>query len=196
VYRSSDNRRFVAVKDLIGSQHLMIYNQIPQEWQPAFNKAYNLIQTYPFSVVWIQEQNLKDAIEIFQRINQSGKKLTRYDLICANLWTDNFDFRDRVVELNRQLEREHFGKLHETIVTQTFALTLKGNCTTEAELSLKTEEVANNWTEVTKALKTAIDFLINNLGVKRAEYLPYGGILPVLAHYFFSTTNPAISARE
>jgi len=196
VYRSGDNQRYVAVADLVGPEALMIFKGIPEEWQTAFNKAYNLFQTYPFSVVWIQEQELSDAIEIFQRINQAGKRLSRYDLICANVWTEEFDFRKRIASLNRQFARQGFGKLHETIFTQTFALILEDRCTTAAELSLKTDKIVENWDRVIRALQLAINFAANNLGVKRAGHLPYRGILPVLAYYLYHAPHSAISARE
>lgn len=197
VYRSGDNRRYVAVCDLVGQSHLDIYEEIPKVRRRAFNKAHNILrETYPFSVVWIQEQMLGDAIEIFQRINQAGKRLSRYDLICANVWTKEFDFRKEVERLNRQFRREGFGKLHETIFTQTFALILKDRCTTAAELSLQTEEIIEAWDRIIRSLELAIDFAANTLGVKRARYLPYRGILPVLAYYFYHAGRSAISARE
>jgi hypothetical protein len=196
VYRTADNQRYVAVADLVGAQALMIFDAIPHEWKPAFNKAFNLFKTYPFSVVWIQEQNLSDAIEIFQRINQAGKRLSRYDLICANVWTEEFNFRNRVAGLNRELGRQGFGKLHETIFTQTFALILKDRCTTAAELSLETGEIVKSWDRVIRSIELAIDFASTNLGVKRAEYFPYRGIVPVLAYYFYHAPKSAISAGE
>lgn len=197
VYRSADNQRYVAVRDLVGQNHLTIYNSISQEWQPAFNKAHNLfITNYPLSVVWIQEQELGDAIEIFQRINQAGKRLSRYDLICANVWTEDFDFRKRVAHLNQKFAQDGFGALHETIYTQTFALILKDKCTTAAELSLQTDEIVEAWDRVVRALRLAVDFVVNNLGVKRSDYLPYRGILVVLAYYFCHAPSSALSARE
>lgn len=196
VYHSGDNQRYIAVHDLVGPDHLQIYNQIQDVWKPAFNKAYKLFHSYPFSVVWIQEQTLADAIVIFQRINQAGKPLSRYDLICANVWTQNFDFRKRVETLNRQFDHQGFGRLHETVFTQTFALILKDQCTTAAELSLTTDDILSVWDCTIRALQLAVDFALNNLGVKRAEYLPYRGILPVLAYYFYHAPHSAISAQE
>jgi len=197
VYRNADNQRYVAVRDLVGRNHLTIYNAIPQEWQLAFNKAYNLFTTtYPLSVVWIQEQELGDAIEIFQRINQAGKRLSRYDLVCANVWTEDFDFRKRVAHLNQRFAQDGFGALHETVYTQAFSLTLKDRCTTAAELSLQTDEILQSWDRVVRALQLAVDFVTNNLGVKRSDYLPYRGILVVLAYYFYHAPSSALSAQE
>lgn len=197
VYRSPDDHRFVTVRNLVGKNHLTIHNSIPQEWQSAFNKAHNLFTTtYPLSVVWIQEQELGDAIEIFQRINQAGKRLSRYDLICANVWTKQFDFRKRVALLNQSFAQQGFGALHETIYTQTFALILKGRCTTAAELSLETDEILKVWDRVVRSLQLAVDFAANNLGIKRYDFLPYRGILAVLAYYFYYAPSSALSARE
>lgn len=196
VYRKPDARQFIAVKDLIGPKHMTIFEDIPKEWKPAFIKAHNLVQTYPFSVVKIQEQSLGDAIEIFQRINQGGRRLSRYDLVCANVWREDFDFRRRVGELNDQFARKGFGKLHETIYTQTFALLTKDACTTAVELSLKTDEIVKVWNSVIKAIRLAVDFSVNSLGVKRSEYLPYRGILVVLAYYFYHAPSSALSLAE
>ena len=41
------------------------------------------------------------------------------------IWTEDFDFRKRVAHLNQKFAQDGFGALHETIYTQTFALTLK-----------------------------------------------------------------------
>lgn len=196
VYHRGDNDRYVAVCDLVGPDHLGIYNGIREEWKPVFNKAYQILYTYPFSVVWVQEQQLGDAIEIFQRINQAGKRLSRYDLVCANVWTDAFDFRTRVDELNRRFAADGFGRLDETIYTQAFALILKNKCTTAAELSLQTDEILSVWDRVVRSLRLAVSFVASNLGVKRYDYLPYRGILAVLAYYFYHAPSSAISLRE
>jgi len=196
VYHTSDNQRYVSVKDLGGPDALMIFSNIRQEWKPAYNKAFNLLQTYPFSVVWIQEQELSDAIEIFQRINQAGKRLSRYDLVCANVWRKDFHFRERVAELNRKFAQGGFGKLHQTVFTQTFSLILKDRCTTAAELSLQTDEIAKSWGRVVQSLQLAVDFAANSLGVKRTDYLPYRGILVVLAYCFYHAPGSAISAPQ
>ena len=196
VYRSPDNARYVAVCDLIGDQHLDIYDQIPREWKPVFNKAHRLLHRYPFSVVSIQEQTLGDAIEIFQRINQAGQRLSRYDLICANVWREDFDLRKRIELLNKKFAHSGFGRLHETIYTQAFSLILKDRCTTQAELSLETDEILLVWDRVVRSLELAVDFAIHNLGVKRADYLPYRGLLVVLAYCFYHAPSSALSARE
>lgn len=196
VYRTGDGTRFIPVADLAGSRVLDAYDAVPRAWKPAFNKAHHLLHKYPFSVVWIQEQDLGSAIEIFQRINEEGKPLSRYDLICANVWTEDFDLRKHVEAQNKLFEAKGFGKLHETVWTQALALMITGRCTTVAELSLKSEEVEKHWKAAVRAMELAVDFAVKNLGVKRADYLPYRGIIAVLAAYSHNTKRSALSAVE
>jgi hypothetical protein len=196
VYRTSDKRQFISVQDLAGQNTLQIYENVPPEWKPAFTKIHNMFQTYPFSVVWIQEQTLADAIIIFQRINQSGKPLSRFDLVCANVWREDFDFRKQVIDINKELARRGFGQIEETIFTQAFALIQGDQCTTVAELSLTTEQIKANWTKVIRSIYLAVDFVSNNLGVKRFDYLPYRGQLVVLAYYFYHHKDSNLSVEE
>ncbi len=185
VYRTGDNRQYVCVKDILGSQNLEIYDNIPKEWRDAYKKLEVMLKTYPFSVVWVRDQKLGNAIEIFTRINQAGKPLSRFDLVSANVWRDDFDFRKKIEEINRKYQSVGFGKIDETIYTQAFALILKDKCTTAAELDLKTDEIMQNWEKVIRALNLAVDHCVTNFGVKRIDFLPYRGLLVLLTYFFF-----------
>jgi len=196
VYRTPNNTRYVALKDLFGDRMLQIYHGVSDERKGYFERARNLFQTYPFSVVSIKEQTLGNAIDIFQRINQAGKPLSRYDLVCANVWTDDFDFRKRVEEVNRRFDELGFGRIDETIFTQLFALVLQDKCTTVAELTLDSASIQKVWKGAVRSLEVAIEFVRTNMGVARSEYLPYRGLLAVLGYYFYHRGSPALSAGE
>ena len=196
VTRDPNNVRYVSVTDMLGNNYHEAYKTVPEEWQSLLNNVRNRFTTYPFSVVWVREQPLGEVVEIFQRINQGGKRLNRYDLVCANLWTPDFDFRKQVATFNKQLAKQGFGQIDETIVTQSFSLILRDKTTTATELDLKTDEVKAIWFEVITAISQAIDFVQANLGVKRAEFLPYRGILAVLAYYFYHLPTHSMTAEQ
>lgn len=196
VTRAPDNRRYISVQDMVGDKNLEIVTDLPEQWRSTFIKAGNRFKTYPFSVVWVQDQPLGEVVEIFQRINQGGKRLSRYDLVCANVWKPGFDFRNEVAAINNKLKQQGFGAIDGTIFSQTFALILKGKCTTAAELELVTEEIQAAWDKVIQSLLLAIDFAEGSLGVKRSDFLPYRGILVVLAYYFYYAPTSAISAKQ
>ena len=196
VNRAPDNQRWIAVRDLLRTDNYAIYDTIPSEWRPVFQKAVNRFHTYPLSVIWVKDQGLDDVVDIFQRINQGGKRLSRYDLVCANLWEPAFDFRSEVNRFNESLAQQGFGSIDGTVITQAFSLAIQDSCTTPAELKMETSAVRQRWDDVISALRLAVDFVKANFGVARYELLPYRGTLPVLAYFFYHAPKSSISAKQ
>jgi hypothetical protein len=91
--------------------------------------------------------------------------------------------------LLEELENKGFGKIDRGIVTQTLALIIEDTSTTTAQKNLEAEKVAKEWDSVKKSILAAIDYLMNKNGVKRVEFLPYDGIIPVLAYYMYENEN-------
>lgn len=58
---------------------------------------------------------------------------------------------------------------------------------------MSTGEMENEWEETIQSINLAIDFLRANLGVKRNDFLPYRGIIPVIAYYFYKSGNRSVS---
>lgn len=192
--RSSDPQRYVPFQDIL-TMNFETYNALPDEYKAIYQTAQNRFTTYPFSVVLVREQPLNEVVEIFQRINQGGKKLSSYDLVCANLWSTEFNFREKVKTLNKQLA-ESFGKIDEKIVPQALALILEGKSSQSVQLRLKSDAVEAIWQDVHKALLRAVDFLRSNVGVVRSEFLPYAAILSLLTMFFYELKGKALSAEH
>lgn len=196
VNRPPDNQRWIAVRDLLRNDNYSIYDTVPADWRPVFQKAINRFHTYPLSVIWVKDQGLDDVVDIFQRINQGGKRLSRYDLVCANLWEPAFDFRSEVTTFNESLAQQGFGPIDGTVITQAFSLAINDSCTTPAELKMETSDVRQRWDDVISSLRLAVDFVKANFGVARYELLPYRGTLPVLAYFFYHAPKSSISAKQ
>ena len=192
--RVSDNRRYVRFYDVL-SGNLTVYDQLSSEGKQIFQTTRQRFSTYPFSVVWVRDQPLGEIVEIFQRINQGGKRLSSYDLVCANLWSESFNFRQKVATLNKQFIDKGFGKIDANIVPQAIALILTGKSSQSEQLRLKSEKVEAIWPDVSKALMRAVDFLRSNMGAKRAEFLPYGGILSLLTMFFYALDGKSLTAE-
>lgn len=192
--RAPDNKRYVRFNDVL-TGNLTVYDQLSPEGKAIFQTARQRFTTYPFSVVWVRDQPLGEVVEIFQRINQGGKRLSSYDLVCANLWSESFNFRQKVATLNKQFADKGFGEIDENIVPQAIALIMTGKSSQSEQLRLKSEEVETVWPNVSKALLRAVDFLRNNLGVRRSEFLPYGGILSLLTMFFYELSGKSMTAE-
>lgn len=193
-YQGPDNHRWVSVNTLLSASHSFMLT-LPNEYQPRFAEVADTLRNYPFSIVTVLDMGIEDAIEIFERINQRGRRLSRYDLICATVMSTDFDMRERTkTDIIEPLVA--FGALEETSIPQALALNLKNNAEHKAQLGLRTEEVRQVWNDTVECFKLAVDFLVQMLGVARADFIPYPAMLPVLNHYFFRVTSKSIQSVE
>ena len=83
-FRNPDNVRWVAVSDVLKANPFDIYENLPEQKQKRrFQECLNLLQNYPFSVVEVSNMGIRETVEIFERINQQGKRLSRYESYCC-----------------------------------------------------------------------------------------------------------------
>lgn len=183
-----DNDKFVSLRDIL-SDNTRAYDDIrdrlPREKKDTLSSAREQFIRYPYSVVKIFDLELEDAVEVFQRINQGGKRLTRFELVAANCWSESFDLARSVKEFNERVkERTDFGKVEPITFVQAMSLVAFGQCKTEHELNLSPRKVQELWPRVSKAIGDAIDWMRDNYGVIRGDMIPYDSMLAVLACYF------------
>jgi hypothetical protein len=197
----ADNDRYVSLRDIL-SDNTRIYDDIrdklSREKKDTLSNAREQFIRYPFSIVKIFDLELEDAVEVFQRINQGGKRLTRFELVAANCWSESFDLAKSVKDFNERIkERTDFGKVEPITFVQAMSLIAVGQCKTEHELGLKPKEVQSLWPRVSKAIGDAIDWTRDNYGVVRGDMIPYEAMLAVLPCYFAEHgTNVPLDHKE
>lgn len=184
----ADNDKFVSLRDIL-SDNTRTYDDIrdklSREKKDTLTNAREQFRSYPFSVVKIFDLELEDAVEVFQRINQGGKRLTRFELVAANCWSESFDLAKSVRDFNGRIkERTDFGKVEPITFVQAMSLIEFDKCKTEHELQLSPRNVQVLWPRASKAIGDAIDWMRDNYGVIRGDMLPYDAMLAVLACYF------------
>jgi hypothetical protein len=184
----ADNVAFISLRDIL-SDNIRIYSEIwdklPLEKKEVLTNARDRFRTYPFSVVKVFDLELEDAVEVFQRINQGGKLLTRFELVAANCWSESFDLAKEVKNFNNRVkDRTYFGKVEPITFVQAMSLIHSGQCKTEHELKLSSGIVQQLWPRVSKAIGDTIDWMRGNYGVVRGDMIPYDAMLAVLACYF------------
>ena len=195
-YRNPDIKRWMSVSKLLAYLTPFRDEITDGDRRARFDEIRFTLYNYPFSVVTVSAMEINDAIEIFERINQRGRKLTRYDLICASVMTDEFDLRDRSDEDIISTLKAGFGEIEETSIPQAVALNSKGRTEHSTQLGLTTTDVLQVWDETVNGFRLAVEFVKKNLGVARKDFLPYDAMLPVLGHYFYQTDSHAIQAYE
>jgi hypothetical protein len=154
----------------------------------AFTDCHDALTKYELPLIIVKTNEVDSVINIFERINQKGTRLSRFDIVNANIWSRDFNLRSKIDEdIFEHLDDIGFGDIDRGTVTQTLALNIEGTCSTDAQKNLDPKAVKESWDETKDAIISAIGYLRKQHGVKRAEFIPYEGMIPVLAHYMYET---------
>lgn len=195
--RKPDNKRYVALCSLWGPDAMALTQEIPPEYRAAYIRCWQTLQTYPISIVEVSDKDLPEVCRIFRRINQSGQRLDRFDLVSAMTFSPEFDLRERLdKDLQDRLKRKNFGAISPTIVTQLLALIEKGQCTERNEYALTSKQIRRHWKAAVDAVLLAADTLRKNMGVANYSYLPYDAQLTLLSYYFAKRPDHAPPAAH
>ena len=195
--RKADNARYVAVYDMWGPDSMALSRRIDEQYVAAYDRCWKTLQTYPISIVEVRDKDLPAVCRIFQRINQSGKRLDRFDLIAAMTFTTEFDlrekFKDDVLEL---LKARNFGAISPVVLTQLLALIKSGQCTERHEFALTTADIQERWNNAVSSVMLAADTLRRCMGVINAGFLPYDALLTLLAYYFAKSGSRSLPQKH
>ncbi|MDZ4657522.1 MAG: DUF262 domain-containing protein [Bythopirellula sp.] len=195
--RKADDKRYVAVADIWNKNPFELAKRIDEAYAPALERCWTTLKTYPISIVEVRDKDLHDVCQIFQRINQGGKRLDRFDLVAAMTFTDDFDLREQFqTDILKPLKEKKFGGIKPAVVTQLLALCQSGQCSERHEFALTTEQVQSLWPKAVSGIMLAADTLRSNMGVTNEGYLPYDAILTLLAYYFAKSRNRALPVEH
>ena len=66
----------------------------------TLQKCKTILGNYPICIIKSLNVGLEEAVQIFENINQGGKRLTLFDLVHASVWSNDFDLRQMVEMFN------------------------------------------------------------------------------------------------
>lgn len=161
-----------------------------------------IFNDYKLSVVRIKGVEVSEVCEIFERINQEGKKLHPVDIIVARTYQTEdpktgkggFYLRDNLQHLRDVLieQGNRFRDVDDLNVIQIIALCLRKTDTakrsrfgiTPAALdNLTAEDLHTNWKECETTVFNTVKFL-GDLKVHGPSMLPYVYLMLTLSYYF------------
>ncbi len=196
-HRQPDNKRYLSVHDIWEQNLLKLSKEVPEEHHDSLGRCHQILKTYPISLVEVRGKDLPSVCDIFQRINQAGKRLDRFDLISAMTFSPDFDLREKFkADIVAKLEAKSFGKISSNIVTQLMALLKRGGCTESVQFSLSADEIHEMWPSVVPSILLAADILREAMGVKRYGFLPYNGQLTLLAYFFAKSGQRSLTELQ
>ena len=194
--RNPDRQRFISVSELFSDQNFELYNSLTPERKKSFNQCVQRFSNYPFSAVDVRDKELDEVCDIFERINQGGRRLNLFDLISASTWSTDFDLRKAVDNENENFEKRGFGKIDNEVFTQTLALISKNSCTRSSQLQLRKENITEHWGNTIEATRQAVDYLRSNLGVIHYLFVPYRGMISLMAYLFYKNKARSLDNKQ
>jgi len=204
----------IRLKDVPKGDFLDLYERIAKEQgvteqiRNNIKQLYRIFTDYSLVFVRIQGVDVDEVCEIFERVNQEGKKLDPVDIIVARTYRNEnlekgikmFYLRDNLGELKKVLSTRgnRFKDLDDFSIIQMFSICLrkeeKGDrksfgITPKALDNLKTEHLENNWDSCQKTIFETIKFLAD-MKIHGPDMLPFGYLLFPLCYHFHKNTSP------
>jgi hypothetical protein len=123
---------------------------------------------------------------VFERINRMGVELTALELLSAWTWSEDFDLRLKLEQMQEELDDFAFGDIatDPNLVLRCCAAILKDDPSVEALMNIDGNDIRYSYERVSNGIKGAIDFLRKQLHIVTLKTLPYPLLLVPLSVYF------------
>jgi hypothetical protein len=178
-------KRYFSVRQITDLDKLIeAAGVLDKDRKAALRKVSKRFTSYPFSVIYVFDQPIETACEIFERINTSGKVLNVVDLMVAKSWSPTFNLRERLAVFRDELKREHYDDIPDITILQCVAGVIQKSVRRKDILSIKKSEIEESWESVLESVRQALDFLRGNLRIMHAKVLPYNAIVVPLTCFF------------
>lgn len=171
-----------------------------------FRKIRECLGTYPILFTEVQGIQVKEVCEIFQRINQEGKRLDIVDILVAKTYRakdedpknpKEFYLRELLKQLKSELYLD-YQDIDELLLMQIIALHINktfpdsgiSNITERYLEKITAEQIETVWNDSVKAIKETIRLLSDRLNLRGSKIIPYNYLYIPIGYYFYKNTNP------
>lgn len=163
------------------------YGSEPQKIEKIFDYQ-KKFTTYQFPIIEISNADLEIATDIFTRVNNGGKSLATFEIMCAKTYDEkqNFDLYEKREEQKTRWGDIEYETIPDATVLQAAAICISGVCNRKHILNeISKQQFIDAWDDVDKSLSLAIDYVKSALGVRVSKLLPYDGLLVPFVYYFY-----------
>jgi hypothetical protein len=201
VYFDLDDERFLPNKELVEG-HINLKMSVLFDIDKFFDEVGKLgegykqkarvlqskFQNYDVPIITTTKRNKEEVGIIFERINNTGTKLSTLDLMIAWTWGEDFHLRAELDDILETLSAKGFEETPDKIILQCLAGILEKTTRTKDILELHPDVVRANIALLKNSLEKAIDFLSTELKIVSRDFLPHSHQVVPLT-YFFSKIN-------
>jgi len=163
-------------------------NRLEDKYRQKAVELQSQFKNYEIHVITTTKRNKEQVGIIFERINNTGTRLTTLDLMVAWTWGEDFLLREELDSILETLELKGFGETPDKIILQCLAGIVKKTTKTKDILDLEPETVRNSIDKLKSSLEKSMDFLSTELNVTSRDFLPHSHQVVPLT-FFFSMVN-------
>lgn len=180
-----DNMSFISIIHLLkgGTTRLAKY---PEPYHKKLDSYKERIQSYQYPIVSISDAPIDVATEIFTRINVGGKPLTMFEIMVAKTFDadKDFDLSEKYDELIDKLKTRDYETIPDSVVLQTVAIIISGECSRKVILKISKERFIDAWDTATNAIKAAVGYFWDVYRIPVSKLLPYPSLIVPFAYFF------------
>ncbi|MDM8564390.1 DUF262 domain-containing protein [Candidatus Halobeggiatoa sp. HSG11] len=130
--------------------------------------------SYKIPLVVVETNNIEHATTAFQRINSTGSQMTNVDMVAALSWSEEFDLKEKIQEVQEKLADVDWGTLDEKLILSACKAVLgleiyKANTDETSKRIKEKPEIIDKVTD--NFIKTAKFF--QECGIYSPQMLPY-----------------------
>nr|VFK56730.1 MAG: hypothetical protein BECKTUN1418F_GA0071002_109413 [Candidatus Kentron sp. TUN]VFK65657.1 MAG: hypothetical protein BECKTUN1418E_GA0071001_11115 [Candidatus Kentron sp. TUN] len=165
-------------------------SDLDEKYHKSAQNLQSQFLNYEIPVVTIENRSRADVGIIFERINNTGTRLTTLDLMTAWTWTDDFHLLESCHRLSKELKEKGFGRIKDKTILQIISAVIQDTTVSKAIINLEGEQVRNDWPKITDGIKKAIDFLSTDMNCRHIDFLPFTQQLIPLVKFFDLVERP------
>lgn len=205
----SDSENSIPLPVLFDLRKMLLWSADHTELVLNVNDIAARIREFELPASIVAQADREVLQDIFDRMNNAGKRLRRAEIFSAIFSPDENSIDDRLTisGIAERVEYDcSFGRVDDDTVLQVILARRGSNVTREVHrefgdpLTRRSAEFTENrdtaYEEGEKALRLAIAFLQRDAGVPHFAFLPYRYLLTVLARFFAHFPEPEERNRE
>ena len=170
--------------------------KLDEKYRQQARNFQSKLMNYEIPVVSTTKRNKDEVGIIFERINNTGTRLTTLDLMVAWTWGEDFHLREELDQILEILDLKGFGETPDKIILQCLAGIVEKTTKTRDILKLDPETVRNNIDNLGSSLEKSIDFLSTELNVSSRDFLPHSHQIVPLTFFFSRVNTPNQDQRK
>lgn len=180
----------ISIHELLGKEDILVNPKYDDKTKLKLLKYRERFATYEFPVIELPNYPIEKAVDIFTRINTSGRPLALFEIMAAKTYDEEleFDLVDRHTKLNDELVDSKYH-INGSTLLQSLSINLVKSCSRNDILNLDKLKIIHYYNKTVESIKNAVDYFRSVYGIQVSRLLPYEALVVPFQWFFFINGN-------